>query len=139
MSATELLGHPAFQVWAAATVPFACRFAAAWTIWLRLRGLWSPVIGEPRARIPMGRSRSTTDPIVAGVVWAITAGVCAGLVAPVWTALDQAGTALPIPAIVLAGSVIASLAWLFRRIHADDVAWRTSGPRLAARQVSDDR
>ena len=71
MSATELLSHPAFQLWAAATVPFACRFAAAWTVWLRVRGLWSPVVGNPRDRIPSGRSRSTTDPIVAGISWVI--------------------------------------------------------------------
>jgi len=138
MSTTDLLSHPAFQVWAAATVPFACRFAAAWTIWLRLRGLWSPVIGDARARIPTGRSRSTTDRIVAGIVWAVATGIGAGLVAPLWTALDQAGAARPISAFLLALSVITSLLWLFRRIHADDVAWRTFRARAAAGEATDE-
>jgi hypothetical protein len=137
MSATDLLSHPAFQVWAAATVPFACRFAAAWTVWLRLRGLWSPVIGDAGARIPIGRSRSTADPIIAGLVWAAATGIGAVLVAPLWTALDQAGAALPIPALLLALSVVMSLLWLFLRIHADDVAWRTFRARAAAGQATD--
>lgn len=124
MSATELLSHPAFQLWAAATVPFACRFAAAWTVWLRLRGLWSPVIGDPRERIPTGRDRSTTDPVVAGIWWAVATLVATVVVAPFRTELDQAVAALPIPSLLLATSVAASLVWLFRRIHADDVAWR---------------
>jgi len=132
MSATELLSHPAFQLWAAATVPFACRFAAAWTVWLRVRGLWSPVVGNPRDRIPSGRSRSTTDPIVAGIAWVIATLAATVVVGPRWSSIDELGAAVPIPSLLLALSVTASLLWLFRRIHADDIAWsefRTKGPK----------
>jgi hypothetical protein len=124
VSAIELLSHPAFQVWAAATVPFACRFAAAWTVWLRVQGLWSPVIGDPRHRIPSGRGRSTTDPVVAGLWWVIATLGATVVVGPLRSVIDEVGAALPIPSLLLALSVAASLVWLFRRIHADDIAWR---------------
>jgi hypothetical protein len=124
VSATELLGHPAFQVWAAATVPFVCRFTAAWTIWTRVRGLWSPVFGDPRDRIPTGRGRSTTDPIVAGI-WLVIATLGATVVVtPFQSRINEVGAAVPIPALLLAVSATVSLVWLFRRIHADDIAWR---------------
>jgi hypothetical protein len=124
VNASEFLSHPAFQVWAALIIPFVCRFAAAWTIWLRLRGLWSPVIGDPRDRIPPTHSRSTTDPIVAGI-WRVVATLGASLVvAPLRSRIDDVGAAFPVPAFALAISAATSLVWLFRRIHADDIAWR---------------
>ncbi len=124
MNASELLGHPAFELWAAAIVPFAARFAAAWTIWQRVHGIWTPVIGNPRDRVPPGRSRSTTDPIVAGVWWVIAALASTLLIVPMGPAIDDVGSAVPLTSVLLGISVAVSLVWLLRRIHADDIAWR---------------
>ncbi len=139
MSATELLSHPAFQVWAAATVPFACRFAAAWTVWLRVRGLWSPVIGDPRDRIPASHGRSTTDPIVAGIWWVIATLGATVVLGPLQSSIDDVGAAVPLPSLLLAVSATASLVWLFRRIHADDIAWRQFRAKDAKQESPDIR
>jgi hypothetical protein len=124
VTASEVLSHPSFQVWAAMLAPFAVRFAAAWTVWMRKGGPWFPVVRDAGERIAASHDRGTVDPIRGGVQWVATAIVATVVVVPLRATIDALGNAVPVPAVCLGISVLVSLLWLFRRIHADDIAWR---------------
>jgi hypothetical protein len=59
------------------------------------------------------------------------------VVGPFWASIDDIGTAVALPAVLLIVSAATSAVWLVRRIHADDVAWREFRARIARQDPSD--
>jgi hypothetical protein len=120
----SIVNDPIAMLWVALWLPFAARFFVAWSVWIRVRGLWpSRVLSR---HLDRSAYRSPNDPIAGGIVLLVAIVVAfpvSILVVPL-LGFASAERWFPLSCFVL--SLALSLVYVFRRLREDDGLSRRS-------------
>jgi ABC-type Co2+ transport system permease subunit len=120
-------------LWAAIAAPFMARWAVAWTVWLRLRGL-PPASANVEPRRQRSDYPAPNNARAAALV-TVVAIVLAWPVALLFSVVTPAAVAFGIWVV----STIASIAYLIRRILLDDRRTRELLADRLVRESQQDR